>query len=336
MRFSQDHYTEYVKPILGASGLDWEFVQGRREGDVRAVVAEKVRKVRRGWESNGEDVVPDQEPTREEVVERIRKERGIDDYDGVRGDVVIGRHTWKEYVRGLHEGWLGPLAPPPVPEPLPESVPITDPESTSEEKPKPKGPPPQPKPHNTTNDYPAESLPLLAPSEFTPAAPVREPHILGFLNTPKRMYRFFNRRALADEIGRDVAAVCFGAYREFREEANPDSDTDEMQYEQQKVLAEEEKDWIKTVWKEDEPKEDAEPVTTERIRASPVVLDSRVAGRMRRFEILPEDEARARQIVITEAEVEGWIKGKLRQLVRWGASSFQKQQTVPLTDADVE
>jgi len=347
LRFSQDHYTEYVKPILGASGLDWEFVQGRREGDVRAVVAEKVRKVRRGWESNGEEVVPDREPTREEVVERIRKERGIDDYDGVRGDVVIGRHTWKEYVRGLHEGWLGPLAPPPVPEPLPESVPINDPESTSEEKPaeekpaeekpKPKGPPPQPKPYNTTNDYPAESLPLLAPGEFTPAAPIREPHILGFLNTPKRMYRFFNRRALADEIGRDVAAVCFGAYREFREEASPDSDTDEMQYEQQKVLAEEEKDWIKTVWKEDEPKEDdSESVKTERIRANPIVLDPRVAGRMRRFEILPEDEARARQIVITEAEVEGWIKGKLRQLVRWGASGFQKQQTVPLTDVDVE
>jgi import inner membrane translocase subunit TIM54 len=28
------------------------------------------------------------------------------------GDIVIGRNTWKEYVRGLHEGWLGPLRDP--------------------------------------------------------------------------------------------------------------------------------------------------------------------------------------------------------------------------------
>ncbi|KAK0619984.1 mitochondrial import inner membrane translocase subunit tim-54 [Immersiella caudata] len=336
LRVSQDHYTEYVKPVLAASGLDWEFVQGRREGDVRAVVAEKIRKVRRGWEATGEEPAPE-EPTKEEIVERIRKERGIEDYDGVRGDVVIGRHTWKEYVRGLHEGWLGPLALPPQPEPLPK----IEAETSTEEKPaeelKSKGPPPQPRPHNTTNDYPAESLPLLTPAEFAPAAPIRQPHILGFLNTPTRMVRFFNRRALADEIGREVAAVCLSTYREFKQEASADSETaDRIQYEQQKELAWEEKDWVKSVWKEEEPKEGEQPDTTERIRARPIVLDPRIANRMRRFELLPEDEARARQIVVPEEEVEGWTKGHLRQLYRWGASKFQKQQNVPLTDANVE
>ncbi|KAK5653930.1 hypothetical protein OQA88_7855 [Cercophora sp. LCS_1] len=336
LRIAQDHYTEYVKPILAASGLDWEFVQGRREGDVRAVVAEKVRKVRRDWESNDDEDL-DREPTKDEIVERYRKMRGIEEYSGVRGDVVIGRHTWKEYVRGLHEGWLGPLAAPPEPEPLPK----VDAQQASEDKPaedkpveeeKPKRPP-QPRPHNTTNDYPAESLPLLAPAEFTPAAPIREPHLLGFLNTPTRMYRFFNRRKLADEIGREVAAVCLTTYREFKESPNPESNSatiDDVQYEQQRELAWEEKDWIKTVWKEDDPE------ATEKIRALPIVMDPRIANRMRRFEILPEDEVQARQIVVPEEEVEGWTKGSFRQLFRWGASLFNKPPTAPLTDADVE
>jgi len=349
---AQNHYTDYVKPILAASGLDWEFVQGRMEGDVRAVVAEKVRKVRRGWGSTGDEAL-DREPTKEEIIERIRKNAGIEDYDGVRGDVVIGRHTWKEYVRGLHEGWLGPLTPPAQPEPLPEVISEDKSESKLEDKSedkseekkaeaeqKPKRPP-QPKPHNSTADYPAESLPLLTPSEFTPAAPIREPHILGFLNTPTRLMRFLNRRALADDIGREVAAVCLGTYREFKQVADSELDgtsTDEMQYEQQKELAWEEKDWIKSVWKEEE--EDASEATgsqaPEKIRARPIVLDSRVASRMRRFEISPEDEERARRIVVPEEEVEGWIKGKFRQLFRWGASKWDKPKTVPLSDADVE
>ncbi len=110
LRTAQDHFTEYVKPILAASGLDWDYVQGRMQGDVRAVVAERMRKARRGWENEPEDA--SHIPTNDELVEMHRKTRNISEYDGVRGDVVIGRHTWKEYVRGLHEGWLGPLVAP--------------------------------------------------------------------------------------------------------------------------------------------------------------------------------------------------------------------------------
>ncbi|KAK3939501.1 mitochondrial import inner membrane translocase subunit Tim54 [Diplogelasinospora grovesii] len=341
LRVAQDHYTEYVKPILAASGLDWEFVQGRREGDVRAVVAEKVRKLRKSkGEAQGDDTDSDRPPTKEEIVEAFRKGQGIEDYAGVLGDVVIGRHTWKEYIRGLHEGWLGPLAPPPEPAPLP-TPPAAEGETPSEEKKeeeeqKPKRPP-QPRPHNTVNDYPASSLPLLTPAELAPAAPIREPHILGFLNTPTRMRRFFNRRALADEIGREVAAVCLCTHREFQQYPDPES-PEELQYEQQKELAWEEKDWVKSVWKEDEPPKDgaAPTETTEKIRARPIVMDSRLASRMRRFEMTPEEEARARQIVVPEEEVEGWTKGKLRQLFRWGADQFKPKQTGPLIGDDVE
>jgi import inner membrane translocase subunit TIM54 len=356
LRVAQDHYTEYVKPILAASGLDWEFVQGRREGDVRAYVAERVRRLRRSWETNDEPD-PTKEPTKEEIVEAFRRERGIKEYDGVKGDVVIGRHTWKEYIRGLHEGWLGPLTAPPEPQPLPAAAaPEFSEDKPAEEKPaeekpaeeekKPKRPP-QPRPHNTTADYPTSPLPSLIPSAFDPSAPIREPHLLGFFNTPTRLYRFFNRRKLADEIGREVAAVCLCTYREYRQLAaeetdfasptNPDTTQPSQQYEQQRELAWEEKDWVKTVWKEHDPKDAEAAEIPERVRAKPVVMDSRIAERMRRFQLMPEDEERASRIVVPEEEVEGWIKGKLRQLYRWGAKkAFEKKKLTPLEDKDVE
>lgn len=347
LRVAQDHYTEYVKPILAASGLDWEFVQGRQEGDVRAVVAERVRKIRRGFGTN-EEKDPDREPTKDELIEMYRHGRGIPDYDGVRGDVVIGRHTWKEYLRGLHEGWLGPLTAPKEPEPIAAAPTPTESSASSteegaekpaedkpaeekkeEEAPKPPTRPPQPKPYNTTADYPTACLDLLTPAQFTPSAPIREPHILGFLNTPTRMVRFFNQRKLANDIGREVAAVCLCTYREFQLEQNPEAESaaQQVQYEQEKELAWEEKDWVKSVWKEDEPPKEGEPpkVATEKILAKPVVMDPRVAARMRRFQLSPEDEDRAASIKVPEEEVEGWTKGTLRSLWRWGAGKFNKE-----------
>jgi len=363
LRTAQDHFTEYVKPILAKSGLDWEFVQGRRQGDVRAVIAERLRKVRRGWERDlngaeaGSDKKEDEVPTADEIIELVRKERGIPPYEGVKGDIVIGRHTWKEYIRGLHEGWLGPLTPPPEHQPIPSpstetatqsESPSTDDKKAEEGEKKPEDEskpkrPPQPKPYNTVDDYATSSLPLLMPAELAPAAPIREPHILGFLNTPTRMRRFFNRRALADEIGRDVAAVCFNTYREFREGGGSGGEGPE--YEQAKELEWEERDWVKSVWKEDKKKkkegggeedEGGEPAPTERIWAEPVVLDSRIAMRMRRYEIQPEDEARARNIVVPEEEIEGFMKGSVRELLRWGAKKWrgEPRMNIPTDDED--
>ncbi|KAJ4300143.1 hypothetical protein N0V88_002812 [Collariella sp. IMI 366227] len=304
LRVAQDHYTEYVKPILAASGLDWEFVQGRREGDVRAYMAERVRRIRQDAEGSNE-VDPSKEPTKEEIIEALRKERGIKEYDGIRGDVIIGRHTWKEYLRGLHEGWLGPLTAPPEPEPLPPTTPT-----------------------------PSSRL---SPRRVRPLRPIHEPHLLGFLNTPTRLYRFFNRRKLADEIGREVAAVCLCTYREYRhlsgseaEDTSPASTGQPLKYEQEKELVWEEKDWIKSTWKEDDPKDKAVSEITERVRAKPIVMDERIADRMRRFQLMPEDEERVSRIVVPEEEVEGWIKGKLRQLYRWGAkAAFEKKKPAP-------
>ncbi|KAI1370657.1 mitochondrial import inner membrane translocase subunit Tim54 [Hypoxylon crocopeplum] len=343
LRVAQDHFTEYVKPVLAASGLDWEFVQGRKEGDVRAAVAERIRRTRQ-QETEGQ--------TQDEIVQEIRKKNLTPEWQGIRGDIVIGRHTWKEYIRGIHEGWLGPLTPPPLPEPEAKVETKVDetsasegtegekqdpkPEEKPEEKPEQKPErPPQPLPYNTTNDYPTSALPMLIPAEFSPSTPVQFPHVLGFSSTFVRMGRFLNRRSLADDIGREVAAVCLAAAREYHEDA------DGTRSEQQTVLEHEERDWVKSVWKDDPPKETKDddkestsPSTVveppkEKIWANPVVLDPRIAMRMRRFEIEPQEEARARQIEVPEEEIEGWIKGSFRSLYRWATSKPEPNPSWP-------
>jgi import inner membrane translocase subunit TIM54 len=146
---AREHFHEYVKPILMASGMDWDAIEGRKEGDVRAMVAEKVREMRlRGGEQGGESV----EEEESKLIRESRKRGGILDEDAVQGDIVIGRHVWKEYVRGLHEGWLGPLTrpahlvdeettepetstPEKIEEPKPEPLPVTNNESSTEPSP---------------------------------------------------------------------------------------------------------------------------------------------------------------------------------------------------------
>jgi import inner membrane translocase subunit TIM54 len=187
--------------------------------------------------------------------------------------------------------------------------------------------PPQPRPHNTTDDYESASLPAHIPAEFSPSTIIPFPHRLGFTQTFVRLGRFLNRRKLADDIGREVAAVCFAAARDYREA--------DSQFEQQRLLDQEERDWPKSTWKEEEPasEEEKQKAATEpkkeRIWASPMVVDPRIAMRMRRFEIQPQDEDRAAKIVVPEEEVEGWIKGSLRSMWRWGAGSWNKKPKGP-------
>lgn len=345
LRVAQDHYSEYIKPVLAASGLDWDFVQGRQQGDIRAAVAERVRRRRRTQEkdvaASAADAGAGELPTEEDRIDAWRQAHGVPLYDGVRGDIVIGRHAWKEYTRGLHEGWLGPLTAPPHAQPDPEPESESDDAEAESNKTK---RPPQIKPYNSPEDYPTAHLPLLVPSELAPSVAISFPHILGFLNTPTRFARFLTRRKLADEVGRDVAAVCLAAYREYREEAGED-DSPDTRWEQQRALAHEEKDWVKSVWKADkeekaaaEKADDASPPAApkEKIWPRPMVIDQRIGMRMRRFELLPEEEERARGIVVPEEEVEGWTKSNLRALWRWTVSNFQKEERKVPTSFDDE
>ncbi|EUC47557.1 hypothetical protein COCMIDRAFT_89818 [Bipolaris oryzae ATCC 44560] len=303
----RDHFHEYVKPILVAAAMDWDAVEGRREGDVRAGLAERIRKLRK---KRGEPTAEPIEPGLAEELEGLRQRAGVSEWPGPGGDIVIGRHTWKEYVRGLHEGWLGPLGPPPTPEPLIEAKPVentttvpttTDDASptatTNPKKPEEAGKPKeeekktkkkQPPPFITTAEYQNATLSPNCPQALGPAAVIPFPHLLGFFNFPIRMYRFLNQRKVAEAAGRETAAAVLGAYRPFESSG----EGIDREPEQKQILAHEEPDWHKSAKKREEGE------TKERVLLEDMVLDPRITERMRRFALDAEVEERAKSISV--------------------------------------
>lgn len=357
LRIARDHFKEYVKPILVAAALDYQVIEGRREGDVRAGTAENIRKMRR---KAGEPSSVVEEFGVEQIVAETRQKIGIHEESGPKGDIIVGRHTWKEYIRGIHEGWLGPLDPPPPP-PAPEVEETTAapaapegapaaPEGTTEspemkdsaspddkekqdtkeenkeekeekkdEKPKPAPPAPA---YIATADYPSHALPSTFPQSFEGSVPIHFPHLLGFLNTPIRLYRYLNRRYLADDIGREVAGVVLASYsRPYRDDLVPAESSDSpvapsaaatsddittdlssRAYEQQGILAEEEKEWHKSVHKRDAVPANGD---SEREWLDDIVVDPRIASRMHRYTLSPEEESRAQRIAVGEEYIRG-------------------------------
>ena len=340
LRAAREHFHLYVKPVLVAAAMDWDVVEGRKEGDVRFKTAERIRKKRK---KAGEGEPPGEEEDDIPTVEALRKSKGIVEWDGVAGDIVIGRNTWKEYVRGLHEGWLGPPDPPKVPDAERPSEAVTSESSPGhssfgdvavkaavnsvkpasaksgdefvpddetkneslaaaddaspkeatadekkkdeEEKPKPRQPPPyiQPSEYST-----ATASPNL-PETLGPSVGIRYPHILGFRNTPFRIYRFLTRRNLADSIGQEVAAAILASHRPYTLDSRTDDRPSMHDYEVARVLQHEEKDWWKTTFN---PRKEFE----ESVWIEDMQLDERIIGRMRRFELTAEDEDRARRL----------------------------------------
>ncbi|GIK03176.1 mitochondrial import inner membrane translocase subunit tim54 [Aspergillus viridinutans] len=329
LRIAREHFKEYVKPILVAAALDYTVIEGRREGDVRATLAERIRKHRR---KAGEPSSVVEEIGNEDIIADARQKIGVVEEPGPKGDLVIGRHTWKEYIRGLHEGWLGPLDPPsppaaPVEEPLiPDEGSETPADGTSaaentekkeeaekkDDKPaKPSGPTPA---YIAPAEYSSRSLPPTLPPSLENSVPIPFPHLLGFLNTPIRLYRYLNRRHLADEIGREVAGVVLASSsrpyldNSFSSDfelssasadagASPLSSSDDSmssssaKYEQQTVLENEESEWHKSVHKRDEANPDKE-----REWLDDIVLDPRIASRMQRSLLSADEEARSQRI----------------------------------------
>ena len=380
LRVAREHFHEYVRPVLEKGGVDWDVVEGRREGDVRAGTAERIRRRRR----KAEGIVSDEadreawgseDAKNEEAIQSVRELNGVTDYEGTRGDIVIGRHVWKEYVRGVHEGWLGPLKRPranerdqtqlatsdsstdrdeiwqttPTSETSSTSTEpvgiLSDPPSTTsdddaspsaqfpspsepkpEEKkpsdadsePKPKKPAP-PGPYLPPSAYASAPLPLTIPDTLDPAAIIPYPHILGVLNTRIRLQRYLNQRKVADQIGREVAAALFASSRPLHSSLHPPSslaasepwnapppasrvDDDDAKGgdELEGALEREEQDWPKSVRKEWEKRwqEDEEKGVRrgESVWLDGVVLDERIAGRMRRFVLDRAEEDRAGRI----------------------------------------
>lgn len=376
LRVAREHFHEYIKPILVAGALDWEVIEGRREGEVRAGLAEKIRKARRRHDEALQlESASESQHDAQDLVEELRQKGGIKEWNGLQGDLVLGRHTWKEYIRGLHEGWLGPLEPPP---PAPDNVsPSTspqdhrgseEPESTSETVsadfvsisesqastepqesiPDSPAPPPPPPPAKKTSPvlayiscsaYSTHSLPSSIPKKLPPSLPLPFPHLLGFLNTPTRLYRFLTQRQLADETGALVAGMVLGSNsRSFRSSTNPvsatantegnefspsanasDEPTESMQekriwWEQENVLSAEESDWHKSVWKDEKDQSleeaGANKLEQERVWREEVVVDDRIGARMLLFELAPHEAERAvKEEAERKAAADPWWKG---------------------------
>lgn len=299
---AREHFRDYIKPVLNAAAVDFDVVEGREMGEVRAKVAEGVRRRRRdGW---GYEVV------------------GADGGEG--GVIAVGRTAWKEWTRGIQEGWFGPLEKPQpaitevaaeavekVKEVVVETLDAVvaegegeknkDGEEQKKEEEKKKEEEEEKKPRFEPEfilpaEYPSATLPSNIPAILPPAGIVSFPHILGFLNTPIRLYRFLNRRAMAEEVCKEAAAVALGNYRPFIVNApEPEGmlaaeeqvehvieDADKPhETEIEGLLKEEEKDWLKKVWKEER---------YVGVWRDPLTVDERIKMRMRRFFLPTEAE----------------------------------------------
>ena len=382
LRAAREHFLEYAKPVLVAGAMDWDVIEGRREGDVRAGLAEKIRKMRR---KEGEKPVTSVEgempPEGEDLVQEFRNTVGIKEIEGVQGDLVLGRHTWKEYIRGLHEGWLGPLEPPSEhPQELASAVtnspdegkqapgiastspssdsttglenspstmnldnPGTEPQKpeTQEKKEEPKDSQGEQKPKEpsqrpsyiSTSAYSSRILAPSTPGSLPASTVLPFPHLLGFLGTPVRIYRFLNRRYVADETGRQVAALVLASHvqnwkseMDFASSADPDaspSSFDSVQtdsntvgvvatrqrWEQECVLEQEERDWYKTAWQS--RKDDGDRPWKEQM-----VIDPRIGERMMRFQLGEDEQNRVKKDSGIDPAAKGFWEG-LKELVGW-------------------
>ena len=336
--------------MLVAGAIDWEVIEGRREGEVRAGLAEKIRKLRRRREiAAAEKNSPEssEEVSKEDVLYELRQRSGTREWNGVQGDLILGRHTWKEYIRGLHEGWLGPLDEPKQPEepdidarpseqppdassldapldPIPNDAPSEESKSPNPPATKPTKPSPVP-PYITPSAYSTCSTPQSLDTSLEPSLPLPLPHLLGFLNTPTRMYRFLTRRRLADYTGRSVAALVLAAQSrpytqsaEFASAVDPDdaspstagdTTTDAVAlaketWEQEALLKQEEQEWHKSAWKANDEGDERE-----RIWQEPMVIDSRIGERMRQLELANgEDESAVRIDEQKRLEADGLVE----------------------------
>lgn len=210
------------------------------------------------------------------------------------GVICIGRGAYKEYLSGVHEGLLGPLE---KPEEKIEQVPDLDTkegeikegaegetkkeeveiddfgQKEDEEQNKPD---PVPKPYIKQAEYDsgvlAPELDLTHTVRDSNNVPVlfeqpvyvfQVPRITGIANWPRKIYRFFTKRELAESVTSETLAIVYGKSRPF-------------EFKDRFLGKEEELDWPKK-WVERGKAKNSEWVQE-------LEVDNRVGDRLRVFE----------------------------------------------------
>lgn len=197
------------------------------------------------------------------------------------GVICIGRGAYKEYVHGVHEGLLGPLEKPEEPEviepPKPEADAARPEDAPAEGEAPEKEANPVPKPYISPAQYTeAELAPELntsgqvlndknVPVLFDqPIYVFALPTIVGFKNTPRKIYRFFTQRYEAEDFCRRAAQLVDNNSRPF-------------EYKDQFMAKEEEQEWPKK-WVQKGQEKQSEWVQE-------LVMDDRIACRSRVFTV---------------------------------------------------
>lgn len=106
---------------------------------------------------------------------------------------------------------------------------------------------------------------------FSPIAVIPHRHIMGFMNTPLRIARYFNKRAVADEVGAATVVAVTGDTRPFDVKTDPE------------LLAVEEADWP-SKWVKKGQDNGSEWV-------QPVVVDQRVMEKVKVYQPKGEGES---------------------------------------------
>ncbi|KAG5359327.1 Mitochondrial import inner membrane translocase subunit TIM54 [Yarrowia sp. E02] len=106
---------------------------------------------------------------------------------------------------------------------------------------------------------------------FSPIAVIPHRHIMGFMNTPHRIVRYFNKRAVADEVGAATVVAVTGDTRPFDCQKDPE------------LLASEEFDWP-SKWVKKGQDNGSEWV-------QPVVVDQRVMEKVKVYQPKGEGES---------------------------------------------
>lgn len=73
---ARDYFKEFVKPILVAAAIEWELVEGRKEGDIRHKLADQIRDRRRNLDRSFQNVPED--ASVEDRIAQMREKAELD------------------------------------------------------------------------------------------------------------------------------------------------------------------------------------------------------------------------------------------------------------------